>query len=137
MAYQYSIPLFDEDLAEGDAAHSMGSLALVLLRSLTSGLRSRRHLVLENLALRQQLAVLRHRHQRPRFSPASRGVRPSQLERQLARSGKYVGNGAGRSPEGEEPACLRYSFRSDIFGVFEWVSFCDPLGWEPSARALK
>ena len=51
---------------------SMSSFLLVLLRSLASALRSRRHLALENLALRQQLALLRHRRKRPRFSPVGR-----------------------------------------------------------------
>jgi len=42
------------------------------LRSLGSALRSRQHLALENLALRQQLALLRHRSKRPQFRPVDR-----------------------------------------------------------------
>src|ERR1700734_2549966 len=33
---------------------------------------SRRDLLLENLVLRQQIAVLRHRHSQPRFAPTDR-----------------------------------------------------------------
>ena len=50
----------------------MGSFLLVLLRSMASALRSRRHLALENQALRQQLALLHRHRQRLRFSPADR-----------------------------------------------------------------
>jgi putative transposase len=50
----------------------MCSFLLVLLRSFASALRSRRYLALENLALRQQLALLRHRSKRPQFRPVDR-----------------------------------------------------------------
>ena len=43
-----------------------------ILRSTLSALRSRRNLVLENLALRQQLAVLSSKKRRPRLSNADR-----------------------------------------------------------------
>src|SRR5712692_9203019 len=45
----------------------MWSIVVALLGSLRSALRARRNLVLENLALRQQLALLRQRSKRPRF----------------------------------------------------------------------
>jgi hypothetical protein len=48
--------------------HILRLLIVVLIRSL----RSRRNLLLENLALRQQLAVLARRHPQPRFSVPDR-----------------------------------------------------------------
>ena len=50
----------------------MWSTLLALLRSVCSALKSRRHLALENLALRQQLALLRERSQRPQFGRVAR-----------------------------------------------------------------
>ena len=51
-------------------------LMLRLLRLLpvlaTRFFRSRRDLLLENLALRQQLAVLKRRHRQPRFGPSEK-----------------------------------------------------------------
>src|SRR5712664_1998378 len=46
-------------------------LVLALLGALRAGLGARTDLVLENLALRQQLALLRRRSKRPRFGPPS------------------------------------------------------------------
>jgi len=43
------------------------SLVLVLLGALRAALRTRTDLTLENLALRQQLALLRRRSKRPKF----------------------------------------------------------------------
>ena len=50
----------------------MFQLFLILLRSVVSGLRSHRLLLLENLALRHQLAVLQRRKPKPDFSPIDR-----------------------------------------------------------------
>jgi len=50
----------------------MWSTLLALLRSVCSALKSRRHLALENLALRQQLALLRKRSKRPQFGRVAR-----------------------------------------------------------------
>ncbi len=50
----------------------MWSTLLALLGSVRSALRSRRHLALENLALRQQLALLRKRSKRPQFGRVDR-----------------------------------------------------------------
>src|SRR6266478_5960602 len=47
-------------------------LVLALLGALRAGLGARTDLVLENLALRQQLALLRRRSKRPRFGPLDR-----------------------------------------------------------------
>lgn len=44
----------------------------IIARTLGSLIRTERDLALENLALRQQLAVLKHRHRRPRFTKADR-----------------------------------------------------------------
>ena len=44
----------------------------IIARTLRSALRSQRELALENLVLRQQLAVLKYRHPRPRLSDADR-----------------------------------------------------------------
>src|SRR5712664_700829 len=48
------------------------SLALALLGALRAALRSRTDLALENLALRQQLALLRRRSKRPQFGRLDR-----------------------------------------------------------------
>jgi putative transposase len=48
------------------------SLAFALLGALRAALGVRTDLVLENLALRQQLALLRRRSKRPRFGPLDR-----------------------------------------------------------------
>jgi putative transposase len=48
------------------------SLVLALLGVLRTALEARTDLVLENLALRQQLALLRRRSKRPRFGPLDR-----------------------------------------------------------------
>jgi putative transposase len=45
----------------------MFNLLFLWFGALARGLRSRRHLVLENLALRQQLAILKRRHPRPQL----------------------------------------------------------------------
>ena len=50
----------------------MSDVILVLLRSLLSGFRSRRLLLLENLALRHQLTVLRRQTRKPRLDQADR-----------------------------------------------------------------
>src|SRR5882762_663857 len=47
-------------------------LVLALLGALRAGLGARTDLVLENLALRQQLALLRRRSKRPRIGPLDR-----------------------------------------------------------------
>ena len=49
--------------------HAMVALVLSLLGALRSALRSRADVVLENLALRQQLANLRRTSSRPRSVP--------------------------------------------------------------------
>jgi len=50
----------------------MFQLLLIFLRSAVSGFRSHRLLLLENLALRQQLAVLQWRKPKPSFRPIDR-----------------------------------------------------------------
>ena len=45
---------------------------LLLCSALRAALSSRQHLVLENLALRQQLAVLSRQSRRPRLAPSDR-----------------------------------------------------------------
>jgi putative transposase len=50
----------------------MRKLVLALLSAARSSLKSRRELALENLALRQQLAVLRRHTKRPKLSRADR-----------------------------------------------------------------
>lgn len=50
----------------------MTTYLLLLCSLLHDALRSRHHLLLENLALRQQLAVLSRRRRRPRLKPADR-----------------------------------------------------------------
>ena len=42
----------------------------IIARTLSSALRTQGNLAIENLALRQQLAVLNHRHPRPRLTDA-------------------------------------------------------------------
>src|SRR5260370_2448088 len=62
---QISIARLDGGLRRDEGAPLMWSTLLALLRSVCSALKSRRHLALENLALRQQLALLRKRSKRP------------------------------------------------------------------------
>jgi hypothetical protein len=52
----------------------MWSIFVALLGSLRSALRGRGDLVLENLALRQQLAVLHHRSKRRQFGRSDRAL---------------------------------------------------------------
>src|SRR5229473_6592714 len=59
-------------LGTGRGCLLMWSTLLALLRSVCSALKSRRHLALENLALRQQLALLRKRSKRPQFGRVAR-----------------------------------------------------------------
>jgi len=58
--------------AESAAMWAAASLAIVILRSVLALFRSREHQAIVELALRQQLAVLAHRHPRPRLSPLDR-----------------------------------------------------------------
>ncbi len=51
---------------------SMLNLLLALFHTAHSSFKSRRHLALENLALRQQLAMLKQSSKRPRVSPLDR-----------------------------------------------------------------
>jgi len=44
----------------------------ILVDALRSAFRPRRELVLENLALRQQLAIFKHRYPRPRLNDSDR-----------------------------------------------------------------
>jgi len=53
------------------------SFVLALLAALRAALKSRADLALENLALRQQLALLQRRAKRPRFGPIDRLLRLS------------------------------------------------------------
>ena len=63
---QNSIMRLDEELLASDAEGQM-PLVLALLGAMRAALRTRAALALENLALRQQLALLRRRSTRPRF----------------------------------------------------------------------
>src|SRR4051794_36814301 len=47
-------------------------LLRLLLALIKRSFSTRSHLLLENLALRQQLAVLKHRHPRPRIAPSEK-----------------------------------------------------------------
>jgi hypothetical protein len=50
----------------------MFDVILTLLQALLSGFQSHSHLVLENLALRHQLAVLKRQVHKPKLRPADR-----------------------------------------------------------------
>src|SRR5205807_7794093 len=63
---QNSIPSVDDGRATCKPSSAM-SLVLALLGALRAALRTRTDLTLENLALRQQLALLRRRSKRPQF----------------------------------------------------------------------
>src|SRR5499427_7965726 len=67
---QNSITRLDEELAQSDVGAM--SLLLPLLGALRAAVRTHRNLALENLALRQQLALLRRRSKRPRFGSLDR-----------------------------------------------------------------
>ena len=88
------------------------SLALALLGALRAALRTRTDLALENLALRQQLALLRRRSKRPRFGRLDRffshhpkihapGLRLSTRSGTLACSGARRGGVGDRLAERE------------------------------------
>ena len=66
MVCQNSIPSVDDGRATCKPSSAM-SLVLALLGALRAALRTRTDLTLENLALRQQLALLRRRSKRPQF----------------------------------------------------------------------
>src|SRR5207244_8681131 len=63
---QNSIPSVDDGRATCKPSSAM-SLVLALLGALRAALRTRTDLTLENLALRQQFALLRRRSKRPKF----------------------------------------------------------------------
>src|SRR5262245_56899018 len=67
---QNSITRLEEELAQSDVGAM--SLLLPLLGALRAAVRTHRNLALENLALRQQLALLRRRSKRPRFGSLDR-----------------------------------------------------------------
>ena len=78
----------------------MRQFLATIVRVLLSSFRSRSSLILENLALRQQLAVLQRTGARPRLTNADRlfwvflryvfsGWRGWRLDPQLARSGRF------------------------------------------------
>src|SRR5229473_6590875 len=67
---QDSIARLDEELARSDVGAM--SLLLPLLGALRPAVRTHRNLALENLALKQQLALLRRRSKRPRFGSLDR-----------------------------------------------------------------
>lgn len=64
--------ILDVFRAWAQAPRTMRKLVLALLSAARSSLKSRRELALENLALRQQLAVLRRHAKRPKLSRADR-----------------------------------------------------------------
>src|SRR6267378_5560656 len=69
------LPKLDRDGGRGDGAErplAAMSLVLAVLGAARAALRTRTDLALENLALRQQLALLRHRSKRPRFGGLDR-----------------------------------------------------------------
>src|SRR2546422_7960581 len=68
---QNSIPTLDDVRAACEPWRAM-SLVLALLGALRAALRTRTDLTLENLALRQQLALLRRRSKRPQFGRLDR-----------------------------------------------------------------
>ncbi len=78
------------------APGTMLNLLLALLSTARSGLRSRRELVLENLALRQQLAVLGRRAKRPKLTRGDRAGTHSPYRispRRRAASGRQARTG--------------------------------------------
>src|SRR2546426_5978072 len=68
---QNSVPRLDEEPAACEPWTAM-SFVLALLGALRASLRARTDLTLENLALRQQLALLRRRSKRPQFGRLDR-----------------------------------------------------------------
>src|SRR5713226_2876439 len=67
---QNSLPRLDDERAACEPWTAM-SLVLAVLGALRAALRTRTDLTLENLALRQQLALLRRRSKRPQFARSS------------------------------------------------------------------
>src|SRR5467141_1487683 len=69
------LPKLDRDCGRGDGAEralAATSLVLAVLGAARAALRTHTDLALENLALRQQLALLRHRSKRPWFGGLDR-----------------------------------------------------------------
>ena len=58
----------------------------IIGRTLRSALRTQRDLAIENLALRQQLAILKHRQGRPRLTDADRLFRVSAISNTSCRA---------------------------------------------------
>ena len=66
------VVIVDVLVAAGHRPVVMLQIIWLVVRALVSGFRSRRDLVVENLALRQQLAAFKARGKRPRLRPADR-----------------------------------------------------------------
>ena len=88
----------------------MSDLALALLTALLGTLKSRRDLVLENLALRHQLVVLSSSDKRPRFSSADRlvwtclrrfGMAGKGLSSSFSRQPSFAGTGKDSAATGD------------------------------------
>src|SRR5712692_7223166 len=140
----------------------MWSTLLALLRSVCSALKSRRHLALENLALRQQLALLCNRSKRPQFGRVARIfwvclsqrwsgwrdalclVRPETVIR-WHRQGfrafwtwKSRRRGPGRPPVGSELKALiqKMSFANPLWGAPRIHGELLKLGFDISQRSV-
>ena len=140
----------------------MWSTLLALLRSVCSALKSRRHLALENLALRQQLALLCNRSKRPQFGRVARIfwvclsqrwsgwrdalclVRPETVIR-WHRQGfrafwtwKSRRRGPGRPPVGSELRALiqKMSFANPLWGAPRIHGELLKLGFDISQRSV-
>ena len=62
----------------------MSHLLYALLATARSSLKPQRELAIENLALRQQLAILRCKTKRPRLTKADRAFWVAQIKRRCA-----------------------------------------------------
>jgi putative transposase len=140
----------------------MWFIPLALLRSVPSAMRSRGHLALENLALRQQLALLQKRSKRPQFGRLDRLfwvwlsqrwsgwrdalclVRPETVVR-WHRQGfrafwtwKSRRRGPGRPPVGSELKALiqKMSFANPLWGAPRIHGELLKLGFDISQRSV-
>lgn len=140
----------------------MWSTLVALLSSVRSALGSRRHLALENLALRQQLALLRKRSKRPQFGRVDRIfwvwlsqrwsgwrdalclVRPETIIRwhrqgfRVFWTWKSRRRGPGRPPVGSELRALiqKMSFANPLWGAPRIHGELLKLGFDISQRSV-
>src|SRR2546422_11435156 len=96
------------------------SLVLALFGAVRAAFQTHANLALENLALRQQLALLRHRSRRPRFSFLDRAFWLSLSQRCTVWR---------RSLHIVRPETVRRLHSQRFRGFWTWNCQCGRIGW--------